>query len=139
MPASISELLARQSVVPMQSTIPPKMTIAQWRRRRRSSRREPERRYTAPHSPPAASRLQSLRAPSCDHLCETTTRYDPDLRLLTFLLICPVCGTGKVMETQRYEPRFEPTPVSGLAEASVGASVHQLPGRTRKRPMRRAA
>jgi len=116
MPASISELLARQSVVPMESTIPPEMTIAQWRRRRRS-----------------------LRAPSCDHLCETTTRYDPDLRLLTFLLICPVCGTAKVMESQRYEPRFERTPVSGLAEASVGASVHQLPGRTRERPMRRAA
>jgi hypothetical protein len=138
MPASISQLLARQSVVPMESTIPPEMTIAQWRRRRRSSRRESERRYTAQHSP-AASRLQALRAPSCDHLCETTTRYDPALRLLTFLLICPVCATGKVVETQRYEPRFEPTPVSGLAEASVGASVHQLPGRTRKRPMRRAA
>jgi hypothetical protein len=30
----ISEKLRRQSVVPIESTIPPEMTIEQWRRRR---------------------------------------------------------------------------------------------------------
>ena len=34
-PPSISEQLARQAVVPMESTIPPDMTLAQWRRRDR--------------------------------------------------------------------------------------------------------
>jgi len=31
--SSISEQLRRQSVVPVESTIPPEMTIEQWRRR----------------------------------------------------------------------------------------------------------
>lgn len=46
---------------------------------------------------------------SCDHLHDTTTRYDPVEKVLTFLIICPVCGTEKVVDTQLYEPRFEPT------------------------------
>jgi hypothetical protein len=45
----------------------------------------------------------------CDHLQDTTTRYDPVAKLLTFLLICPVCQTEKVVETLDYEPRFKPT------------------------------
>ena len=32
--SSISERLRRQSVVPVESTIPPELTIEQWRRRR---------------------------------------------------------------------------------------------------------
>jgi hypothetical protein len=47
---------------------------------------------------------------TCDHLHDTTTRYDPVEKRLTFLLICPVCGTERVLETRHYEPRFRPTP-----------------------------
>jgi hypothetical protein len=42
----------------------------------------------------------------CDHLHDTTTRYDAGEKLLTFLLVCPSCRTEKVLETQHYEPRF---------------------------------
>ena len=44
--SSISEQLTRQSVVPMECTIPPEMTIAQWRRTRSSGPR-PKRRHSA--------------------------------------------------------------------------------------------
>jgi hypothetical protein len=44
--SSISEQLTRQSVVSMECTIPPEMTIAQWRRER-SSRPRPKRRHSA--------------------------------------------------------------------------------------------
>ena len=49
---------------------------------------------------PGASRLM------CDHLHETTSRYDLAQKLLTFLLRCPVCGTERVIESLRYEPDF---------------------------------
>jgi hypothetical protein len=45
----------------------------------------------------------------CDHLCDTTTRYDPAAQILTFLLVCPACGTERVLEARRYAPRFRPT------------------------------
>jgi hypothetical protein len=45
----------------------------------------------------------------CNHLHDTTSRYDPVEKLLTFLLFCPVCRTERVVETLRYEPRFKPT------------------------------
>jgi hypothetical protein len=44
----------------------------------------------------------------CDHLFDTTTRYDSDGKLLTFLLFCPVCRTESVVETLAYEPSFRP-------------------------------
>ena len=43
----------------------------------------------------------------CDHLHDTTSRYNPGEKLLTFLLVCRVCGTERVVETLHYEPRFE--------------------------------
>jgi hypothetical protein len=130
MPArpSISEHLARRSVVPMESTIPPDMTIAQWRRLR-SSRARTKRLPSATALPPM----------SCNHVHESTTRYDHDQKALTFLLLCPVCGTERIMETQRYEPRFEPGPGLQLADASGLATIHPLPVRKRKRPLHRAA
>jgi hypothetical protein len=131
-PRSISEQLVRQSVVPMESTVPSDMTLAQWRRQR-SSRPRTKRRSSARRSAAA------LPATSCGHLHDSTTRYDHDQKVLTFLLICPVCGTEKVMETQHYEPRFEPRPGSQLADASVGATLHPLPVRRRERAPRRAA
>jgi hypothetical protein len=129
-PPSISEQLARQSVVPMESTIPPDMTLAQWRRLR-SSRSRTKRRSSASRSaaPPPAT--------PCGHLHDSTTRYDHDQKVLTFLLVCAVCGTERVMETQHYEPRFEPSRASELAHA--GSTIQELPVRRDDRPMRRAA
>jgi hypothetical protein len=44
--------------------------------------------------------------PPCGHLHDTTTHYDHAMKLLHFLEVCPHCGTERVVETQRYEPRF---------------------------------
>jgi hypothetical protein len=129
-PPSISEQLARQSVVPMQSTIPPDMTLAQWRRLR-SSRPRKKWRSSTRRSPAA------LPATSCGHLHDSTTRYDHDQKVLTFLLVCPICGTERVMETQHYEPRYESSRASEVADAR--ATIQELPGRRDERPMRRAA
>jgi hypothetical protein len=58
----------------------------------------------------------------CDHLHDTTSHYDRAGKMLTFLLVCPVCGTETVIETLHYEPHFEPDPEVG----SAGNNVHQL-------------
>jgi hypothetical protein len=42
----------------------------------------------------------------CPHLHDTTTQYDRKSKVLTFLLVCSVCGTKKVVEELRYEPTF---------------------------------
>jgi hypothetical protein len=44
----------------------------------------------------------------CEHLHEATSRYEHDAKLLTLLLICPACGTERVVERLEYEPRFKP-------------------------------
>jgi hypothetical protein len=72
---------------------------------------------------------------ACEHMHDTTSRYDPVNKLLTFLLICPVCGTEKVIETLHYRPRFQPLP----ATRSTGATVHRLPSRRDAQRDRRAA
>ncbi|MFL5842517.1 MAG: hypothetical protein ACJ77Z_18885, partial [Thermoleophilaceae bacterium] len=61
------------------------------------------------------SRRRSARPLPCDHLHEATTRYDRVAKLLTFLLVCPVCRSEKVIETCRYEPRFQPHPAARRA------------------------
>jgi hypothetical protein len=109
--SSFSEQLLRQSVVPRESNIPPDLTIA--------------------------LRVVSLPATSCDHLHDTTTRYDHAQKLLTFLLVCPVCGTEKIVDAQHYEPRFQSSRASELADA--GATIQELPVRRDEWPMRRAA
>jgi hypothetical protein len=43
----------------------------------------------------------------CQHLKETTSRYDKARKLLTFLLVCPVCDVQHVVETVPYEPRVQ--------------------------------
>jgi hypothetical protein len=105
-PTSIAEHLERQSVVPIESTIPTDMTVAQWRRQRYArpgiARRRSARLFAA------ARRLVPVRPVPCDHLHDTTTRYDQVEKLLSFLLICPVCGTEKLVETKPYAPHFTP-------------------------------
>jgi hypothetical protein len=43
----------------------------------------------------------------CDHLFDTTSRYDRERRRLTFVLFCPTCETETVVETLRYAPAFK--------------------------------
>jgi hypothetical protein len=43
----------------------------------------------------------------CDHLFDTTSRYDRKRGLLTFVLFCPACETETVIETLRYAPAFK--------------------------------
>jgi hypothetical protein len=47
-----------------------------------------------------------MKAVICAHLHDTTTRYDRKNKVLTFLLVCSVCGTQKVVEEFPYEPTF---------------------------------
>jgi hypothetical protein len=67
------------------------------------------------HSP----RLPSTRRRfACDHLHETTTRYDTAAKVLTFLLFCPICRIEEVVEALEYEPNFIPRPAIGAGIAS---------------------
>jgi hypothetical protein len=62
----------------------------------------------------------------CDHLHETTSRYDAAEKVLTFLLLCRTCGTEKVVETVEYEPRPVWTargPAPRLAVLPVESSI----------------
>ena len=63
----IAEHLERQSVVLVECTIPAELTIDDWRRQ---------------------SRPRATRAASCDHLHDSTSRYDHKRKQLTFLLVC---------------------------------------------------
>lgn len=57
----------------------------------------------------AVRRLVVRREVPCDHLHDSTTRYDRAAKRLDFLLVCPVCETEKLIHSLRYEPRFDPT------------------------------
>jgi hypothetical protein len=41
----------------------------------------------------------------CEHLHDTTSRYEHERKILTFLLVCRICGVEKVVQTVDYEPR----------------------------------
>jgi hypothetical protein len=103
---NISQELERQSVIAMECTIPPEMTVDQWRRmlaERRQSRSNRSSRLRV-----TARRVVPLRPVQCDHLHDTTSRYDHEHKQLSFLLVCSICGTEKLVETIPYEPHFEP-------------------------------
>jgi hypothetical protein len=102
----------RRSVVTIESTIPPDMTIAEWRRLLAS--RQPAKRRHRPLGLGRRGNVVELARASaddetdpCGHLHETTTRYDHERKLLTFLAVCRSCGTERVVETRHYEPRHE--------------------------------
>jgi hypothetical protein len=102
----------------VECTIPPDVTIGQWRRLRRAS--VPPRLNPWSLLLAAAGRVARHGEQPCDHLHDTTSRYDHVARRLELLLICTVCKTEKVVHSLAYEPRFEPS----------GATVHPLRRRT---------
>jgi len=98
----------------VECTIPPNMTIEQWRQLRRGNvltRGNPWSLLLA-----AARRVARQGELPCDHLHDTASRYDHAAKRLELLLTCPVCKTGQVIHSLEYEPRFEPS----------GATVHPL-------------
>ena len=58
----------------------------------------------------------------CEHLCDTTTRYDHGRKELSFLLRCAVCGTEELVETVRYEPSQRGTRLGGLAPSALAST-----------------
>jgi hypothetical protein len=113
-PRLIAERLESQSVALMDSSIPGELTIDEWRRLKRPN---------------------STGSAACDHLHDSTSRYDHEAKRLTFLLVCPVCRTERVVDSIPYEPHFTPHE----APQSGGATIHQLPVRGSARRLRRAA
>jgi hypothetical protein len=130
---SIAQHLESQSVVVMESTIPADMTIAEWRRKRSAQRSSARRRFSSGLA--AARRVVPLRPVACDHLHDTTTRYNHDQKLLTFVRVCHACGTEELIDTLPYEPQFKPH----AAGESAGATIHQLPVRRPRHSRRWAA
>jgi hypothetical protein len=53
----------------------------------------------------------------CSDIYETTSRYDRDRKVLTFLLLCPVCGIESVVARLDYEPAFSPAGTPPAAHA----------------------
>ena len=102
---TVANQLEHRSVVPMESSIPLDMTCDAWRRWR--SPRLGRRRLPGARLLAAGLRMLPLGARRCCHLHESTTRYDRDQKLLSFLLVCRVCGTERLVHRQPYEPRFE--------------------------------
>jgi hypothetical protein len=51
----------------------------------------------------------------CDHLHDTTSRYDVAEKLLTFIRVCRTCSIEQVVETLEYEPRPLWAPGGSLA------------------------
>ena len=41
----------------------------------------------------------------CEHLNNSTSRYDAAEKVMTLLLVCPTCGIERVVERLEYEPR----------------------------------
>jgi hypothetical protein len=54
----------------------------------------------------------------CDHLYETTSRYETATKVLTFLLVCPVCHVEEVVDTLEYVPNFTPR-VTGITRSAA--------------------
>jgi hypothetical protein len=55
--------------------------------------------------------------------------FGPDsaIELLSFLLVCCVCGTEKLVHRQPYEPRFEPHPAPRFRGGAIGLAGQQQP------------
>jgi hypothetical protein len=106
--SDLSEQLEQRAVEVVECSIPEDMTIAEWRRLRPRSEGGRRWRRRSTRTPEAPRHLAVVPDATCDHLHGTTSRYDRREKRLTFLLVCGVCETERVIETISYEPRFEP-------------------------------
>ena len=106
-PSSLSDTVEARVVQMVECTIPAGMTIAEWRRRRPAA--APRAREWSSRALTAARRAWPPRTVRCDHLHDTTTRYDHAAKRLDFLLVCPVCRTEKLIESVPYEPASSPS------------------------------
>ena len=88
----------------IECSIPAGMTVDEWRRSR--PRTKARRRRRPARSAASARHLALVPQPVCDHFHDTTSRYDRETKLLTFLRVCHVCETETVVESVTYEPRF---------------------------------
>jgi hypothetical protein len=57
----------------------------------------------------------------CDHLYESTSRYDADRELLSFLLVCPVCEIEEIVQIIEYAPSFVAHAVPAVMPLAAGA------------------
>jgi hypothetical protein len=57
----------------------------------------------------------------CDHVYETTSRYDADRKLLSFLLVCPVCEIEEIVQTIEYAPKYTAHPAPAALPVAAGA------------------
>jgi hypothetical protein len=57
----------------------------------------------------------------CDHLYETTSHYDADRKLLSFLLVCPACEIEEIVQTIEYAPKFEAYIAPAATPLAAGA------------------
>jgi hypothetical protein len=48
-----------------------------------------------------------------------------DQKQLSFLLVCRVCGTERLVHRQPYEPRCEPQPTGSSRREATGSAVEQ--------------
>jgi hypothetical protein len=68
----------------------------------------------------------------CNHLHDSTSRYDAATKALTFLLLCPTCGIERVIETIEYEPRpLWPSQETARRQPQVARSARGDAGKAR--------
>jgi hypothetical protein len=59
----------------------------------------------------------------CDHLHESTSRYDHDAKVLTLMLVCRICRIENVVEMISYEPRLKPCAIPSPERSSFADAV----------------
>jgi hypothetical protein len=106
----------------MESSIPLGMTCDAWRRWRSPRLRRRQLPALSGWATHPAARRSALR-----HFHESTTRYGHDQKLVSFLLVCRVCGIEKLVHRQPYQPRFEPHPVPRFRGGAIGSAGQQQP------------
>jgi hypothetical protein len=67
----------------------------------------------------------------CDHLHDSTSRYDAAEKVMTFLLVCRTCGIERVVETLDYEPRpVWTSPAAAPRQLAVPPAESSMPPET---------
>jgi hypothetical protein len=70
-------------------------------------------------------RLVPLGARRCRHIHESTTLYDRDQKQLSFLLVCRVCGTERLVLGSRTNPALSLSRPGSSRREATGSAVEQ--------------